>query len=78
MKIIHFKLTSAGKHIGATTIREQAVGAAKAHASENNVDVSIVAYLNDGHTREIIVKPDGSVDKLWMDQEAHGHGHKPK
>ena len=66
MKIIHFELTSNGEHIGSTPIREQAVAAAKAHANRNSVDVDVIATLEDGNTRKIIVKPDGSVDKVWQ------------
>ena len=66
MKIIHFELISNGEHIGSTPIREQAVAAAKAHANRNGVDVDVIATLEDGNTRKIIVKPDGSVDKVWQ------------
>lgn len=63
--IIGFELFSAGDRLGATPIREQAVNAAKTYASKNRVDVSVVAHMEDGSTREVVYKPDGYVDKLW-------------
>lgn len=65
MHITRFEITSGGKYIGVTPVREQAVGAAKAYASKNERDVSVIAYMDNGRTREIIVKPDGSVVKVW-------------
>ena len=65
MRIVQLELTSKGAHIGATPIREQAVAAAKAYAARKNAEVSVVAHLDNGKTREIVVKPDGKVDKLW-------------
>lgn len=66
MRIVQLELTSNGQHIGATPIREQAMAAAKAHANKNGVEVSVIATMDSGNTREVIVKPDGSVDKVWQ------------
>jgi len=66
MKIINLELVSNGERIGSTPIREQAVNAAKAHANRNSVDVDVIAIMEDGSTRKITVKPDGSVDKVWQ------------
>lgn len=68
MRIVQLELTSNGQHIGATPIREQAVAAAKAYANKNGVEVSVIATMDSGSTREIIVKPDGRVDKIWERQ----------
>lgn len=65
MRIVQLELTSGGVRIGTTPIREQAVTAAKAYAARNNTEVSVIARFDNGHTREIIVKPNGNVDKLW-------------
>lgn len=65
MNITSFELFSVGVRIGATPIREQAVSAAKAYASKNRADVSVIAHMDGGGTREIVIKPNGSVDKLW-------------
>lgn len=66
MKITGFEITSKGQYIGKTPIREQAVNAAKVRASESGVDVSVTALLDDGRKREVIYKPDGSVDRVWQ------------
>lgn len=66
MRIVQLELISNGQHIGATPIREQAMAAAKAHANRNGVDVSVIAKMDSGDTREVIVKSDGSVDKVWQ------------
>jgi len=66
MKITGFEITSKGKYIGRTPILEQAVNAAKVRASESGVDVSVTALLDDGRKREVIYKPDGSVDRVWQ------------
>lgn len=66
MRIVQLDLIRNGQHIGATPIREQAIAAAKAHANRNGVDVSVIAKMDSGDTREVIVKPDGSVDKVWQ------------
>ena len=66
MRITHLELVSNGEHIGSTPIREQAVNAAKAHANRHGVEVDVIATMEDGSTRKIIVKPDGSIDKVWQ------------
>lgn len=66
MRITHLELVSNGEHIGSTPIREQAVNAAKAHANRHGVEVDVIATMEDGSTRKITVKPDGSVDRVWQ------------
>lgn len=66
MRIVQLKLISNGQHIGASPIREQAMAAAKAHASKDGIEVSVIATMDSGNTREAVVKPDGSVDKVWQ------------
>lgn len=65
MKIINYEVAIDGRHISSTPIKEQAMGAAKSYAFKNRIDVSVVASIDDGRTREIKVHPDGSVDRLW-------------
>lgn len=66
MRITKLELVSNGEHIGSTPIREQAVNAAKAHANRHGVEVEVIATMEDGSTRKITVKPDGSVDRVWQ------------
>ena len=73
MKIIGFEITSKGKYIGKTPIREQAVNAAKARASESGADVSVTALLDDGRKCEVIYKPNGSVVKVWENELLAAH-----
>lgn len=70
MRIVQLKLISNGQHIGASPIREQAMAAAKAHASKDGIEVSVIATMDSGNTREVVVKPDGSVDKVWQRSDA--------
>lgn len=66
MRITNLELVSNGEHIGSTPIREQAVNAAKAHATRHGVEVAVIATVEDGGTRKIAVKPDGSADRVWQ------------
>lgn len=65
MRITHIELIKNGEHIGSTPIREQAINIAKAHASKHNVDINVIATMEDGRTRKIIVKPNGTIEKVW-------------
>lgn len=66
MRIVGLELVSNGKHIGFTPIREQAVNAAKAYTSRHGTEVDVIATMDDRSARKITVKPDGTVDKVWV------------
>ncbi|QNK41564.1 hypothetical protein [Caproicibacter fermentans] len=65
MRITGYKVSIGDQHIGSTPIEEQAIDAAKAYAVEKGATVSVIAFIDDGRTREINVHPDGTLDRLW-------------
>lgn len=65
MRFTNFEVAADGIHIGSSPIREQAISAATDYAYKNRIAVSVIATIDDGRTREIIVNPDGSIDRLW-------------
>lgn len=65
MRITLFTITQDGQYIGKTSIREQAVNAAKTRAVETGKSVSVVAHLDNGREREVIFNPDGTNQRIW-------------
>lgn len=66
MKIMKFEIVHGGVMVGCTPIRDQAVNAAKAYAERCGGEVDVIAILDSGATRRITVRPEGSIDKVWM------------
>ena len=64
MHIIGFTIKSAGRVIGSTPIREQAVGAAKARAQQTRFPVSVIAHCDTGKEIEVIFYPDGTSKRI--------------
>ena len=65
MQIIGFTIKEAGRLIGNTPILKQAVEAAKAYAQQTGFPVSVVGHLSTGKDREVIYRPDGTIEKIW-------------
>lgn len=65
MHINNFTIHQAGHIIGQTTIREQAVNAAKVRAQQTGSPVSVIAHMDTGADREVIFNPDGTNEKIW-------------
>lgn len=65
MRFIKFDLTQNGQHIGSAAVKEQAINAAKGYAEKNKAPVTITAHTDDGKTREVIYREDGSIAKIW-------------
>lgn len=65
MHFVKFDLTQNGQHIGSAAVKEQAINAAKGYAEKNKAPVTITAHTDDGKTREVIYREDGSIAKIW-------------
>lgn len=66
MRISYYKVEG----IGRTPICQQAIEAAKIKAKETGKPVSVVAYIDNGNTRKLLVTPNGTIDKMWRKSEA--------
>lgn len=65
MHFIRFELTQNGQHIGSAGVKEQAISAAKGYAEKNKAPVTVTGYMDNGSTREVIYREDGSIEKIW-------------
>lgn len=65
MYFTHFTLTQDGKHAGGFTALKQAVAAATRLAADTGKPVTITAHAAGGGTREAIINPDGTNERIW-------------
>lgn len=64
MHIISLTIKQAGRTIGNTPIREQAVLAAKARARQTQIPVAVVANCDNGKQIEVVFYPDGASERI--------------
>lgn len=65
MHFIKFELRQNGQYLGGCGAKEQAINAAKGYAEKNKAPVTVTAYTDNGDTREVIYREDGSITKIW-------------
>lgn len=64
MHIISLTIKQAGRTIGNTPIREQAVVAAKARARQTQIPVAVVANCDNGKQIEVVFYTDGASERI--------------
>lgn len=65
MYFTRFTLTHDGKHIGGFSALKQAVAVATRLAADTGKPVTITAHIASGSTREAIINPDGTNERIW-------------
>ena len=65
MRIHRYELWQGNEPIGMVAVQEQAVNAAKMRAEQTGNPVSVIAELDNGEVREIVVYPNGNIERDW-------------